>query len=141
MRSGAFIRYGSVVPPLDSIFDREKQPRVDGPSGPPECRTRRGSFATIRRLGEGAWTRTRPRSRAVSRRAGLVFGRRAWAASPRRASTHPVAMSPKTAGSGASISKVSRIGTSGRKTTTNTATIAPAIPTQKLEAIAIETES
>ena len=43
--------------------------------------------------------------------------------------------------SGSGISKVERIGTSGMKTTTITATIAAAIPTQKLDEIAIDTES
>ena len=48
---------------------------------------------------------------------------------------------PEGSASGSDISNVSRIGSSGRKTTTITATTAAAIPTQKLEAIATESES
>jgi hypothetical protein len=40
-----------------------------------------------------------------------------------------------------SISKVERIGTSGRKRTMTTATIAATMPTQKLAAMASETDS
>jgi hypothetical protein len=141
MSSGAFIRYGSVGPPPDSIFDRENSPASTGQVGPPECRTQKGSLRQSGSQGRALGTALdRDLGRLVSR-AGLAFGRRARAGSPWARHDYPAAMSPTTAGSGTSISKVSRIGTSGRKTTTNTATIAAAIPTQKLDAIAIDTES
>lgn len=69
--------------------------------------------------------------------------------STRTGSDRPLAQPPRFplsraqpgSSSASGISKVARIGTSGMKTTTIAATIAAAIPTQKLDAIAIDTES
>ncbi len=69
----------------------------------------------------------------ITRRAGSPAG-------PSSCSGHR--STPAQAATSASvISNVARIGTSGRKTTTATATTAATMPTQKLAAMAIDTES